>query len=96
MTEPLTNEQIAIALEKLDGWAYEDGRLHKTFILSSFRAAISFIVRLAFSAESLNHHPHLVNVYNRVEVTLTTHDADNRVTERDVLLAQEIERFAWS
>ena len=56
---------------------------------------MSFIVRMAFYAEQHNHHPDLRNVYNRIELRLTTHDAGNRITERDVKLAKAIERFVW-
>lgn len=93
---PLPEESIDQALRDLPGWRYEEGALKKTFELSSFREAVSFIVRLGFDAETLNHHPHLVNVYNRIDITLTTHDAGNRVTEKDVALARAIERFAWT
>ena len=93
--EPLSQEQIDDALRGLDGWSLEDDKLTKTFQVKDFRAAVSFIVRLAFYAEELNHHPELRNVYNQVEVALTTHDAGNKVTEMDVALAQKIEGFSW-
>jgi len=94
--KPLSNDAIERTLVELPGWRFEDDRLKKTFELSSFREAISFIVRLAFEAESQNHHPELGNVYNRVDVAITTHDAGNRVTESDVALASAIERFSWT
>lgn len=93
--EPLGTKQIAVALTGLDGWTHEDDKLKKTFTLKDFRAAVSFIVRLAFFAEEQNHHPELFNVYNRVEVALTTHDAGDKVTEKDIKLARAIESFAW-
>jgi len=93
---PLSSDALEEALDKLPGWRLEDNRLKKTFELTSFREAISFIVRLAFEAESRNHHPELGNVYNRVDVAITTHDAGNRVTESDVALASAIERFSWT
>ncbi len=62
----------------------------------NFREAVSFIVRVAFSAEELNHHPELFNVYNRVGITLRTHEASDKVTELDIKLAQAIEGFAWT
>ena len=93
--EPLTPQQIDEALGGLDGWSFDDDRLTKTFSFGSFREAVSFIVRLAFSAEELNHHPDLRNVYDRVEVALSTHDAGGKVTEMDVALARQIEGFSW-
>ncbi len=93
--EPLRREEITAALAELEGWTYADDRLQKTYTFGSFREAISFIVRIAFEAEQLNHHPELHNVYNRVTLALTTHAAGNRVTARDVELARAIERIAW-
>ncbi|SHK13321.1 4a-hydroxytetrahydrobiopterin dehydratase [Rhodothermus profundi] len=93
--EPLRQEAIEEALAELPGWTYADNRLQKTYTFGSFREAVSFIVRIAFEAEQLNHHPELHNVYNRVTLALTTHAAGNRVTARDVELARAIERIAW-
>ena len=93
--EPLTREQIEEALQGLDGWAFEGDRLTKSFELKDFRTAVSFIVRMAFYAEDLNHHPDVRNVYNKIDLALTTHDAGNKVTEKDVQLARAIEDFSW-
>ncbi|MFO7313719.1 4a-hydroxytetrahydrobiopterin dehydratase [Rhodothermus marinus] len=93
--EPLSREAIEAALAELPGWTYADDRLQKTYTFGSFREAVSFIVRIAFEAEQLNHHPELHNVYNRVTLALTTHAAGNRVTARDMELARAIERIAW-
>lgn len=95
MRDPLSNEQIEAALKSLDGWRYEQSSLQKTFTLKDFRAAMSFLVRLSYYAEELNHHPEIHNVYNRVDLSLSTHDAGNQVTEMDVKLARAIEGFSW-
>ncbi len=79
----------------LDGWTHEDDKLKKTFEFTDFRAAISFIVRMSFFAEAMNHHPELENVYNTVSIALTTHDAGGQVTQLDIDLATEIEGFSW-
>ena len=92
---PLSKEEIEAALENLSGWRFENDRLVKRFSFSSFREAMSFMVRLSFEAETLDHHPELTNVYNRVDVVLTTHDAGNQVTASDIALAQSIEHFSW-
>jgi 4a-hydroxytetrahydrobiopterin dehydratase len=92
---PLTQQEIDRALEDLDGWTFEDDQLTKSFTFKDFRAAISFIVRMSFFAEELNHHPNLHNVYNTVDIALTTHDAGNKVTDLDVQLATAIEGFVW-
>lgn len=93
--EPLTPDQINQALTDLDGWTFEDDQLKKTFELTDFRAAVSFIVRMAFYAEAMNHHPDVHNVYNTIDIALTTHDAGGKVTEKDVRLARAIEDFSW-
>jgi len=87
----LSAEEIRSALEELDGWTYDGQRLAKTYRFHDFAQAISFIVRLAFEAEKQNHHPDLRNVYNRVEITLSTHEVDDLVTERDIRLARAID-----
>jgi len=93
--EPLSDDEIADALDALPGWIHEDDKLKKTYEFSDFREAISFIVRLSFYAEEMMHHPELENVYNTVSVALTTHDADGQVTEMDVELASQIEDVVW-
>jgi|SRR5690606_4428905 4a-hydroxytetrahydrobiopterin dehydratase len=93
MSEPLKPEALEAARVELPGWTVDENALSKTFELKDFREAVGFIVRLAFEAESLNHHPELQNVYNRVVVRLTTHDAGNRVTTKDLELARAIERL---
>lgn len=92
--DPLSDAAIEDALSDLPGWSHSDDRLQKTYEFSDFRSAISFIVRLSFDAEEMNHHPELENVYNTVSVALTTHDAGGQVTEKDVELASKIEDFA--
>ncbi len=93
--DPLSASDIDDALSGLEGWAHEDDKLTKTFEFADFRAAISFIVRIAFYAEERNHHPELENVYSTVHVALTTHDAGDKVTAMDVDLARAIEEVAW-
>ncbi len=95
MSTPLSSEEITRAKDALPGWAADSAALSKTFEFGSFREAISFMVRISFEAEELSHHPEWTNVYNRVEIRLSTHDAGNKVTAKDVELARRIERVAW-
>ena len=71
----LSDAQIQANLGQLDGWTIEDGKLHKEFQFDTFITAFGFMAQLALVAESLNHHPEWFNVYNRVTIDLTTHDA---------------------
>lgn len=84
------------ALARLSGWARGAGEretLVKTFRFDDFNAAFGFMARVALMAETLDHHPEWFNVYNRVDVTLTTHDAGG-VTELDVRLAAFMDQVA--
>jgi len=77
------------------GWELStDGKaISKTFRFRSFRDAIAWMARAAFEAEHMNHHPEWSNVYNRVEVRLTTHDTGG-LTEKDIDLAQRMEKIS--
>ena len=70
-----------------DGWTQKAKYLEKTFIFSDFPAAISFMIRVAPEAQRLNHHPEWTNIYNKVMVKLTTHDAGG-LTDLDYDLAR--------
>ena len=91
LTAPLTFAEITHALTHLPGWTWERDALVKTFTFENFRAAMAFMLRAGFEADALNHHPEWTNVYNRVEVRLTTHDSGDKVTAKDVELAGRME-----
>jgi 4a-hydroxytetrahydrobiopterin dehydratase len=95
MSTPLMPKEIDAAVSALPGWTWEKDALTKTYTFRSFREAISFMGRVAFEAEELNHHPEWTNVYNRVEVRLNTHDAGGKVTAKDVELAKRFEKVSW-
>lgn len=86
---------VADAVVRLDGWAAADGReaIVKTYRFADFIQAFGFMTRVALKAETMDHHPEWFNVYNRVEVALTTHDAHG-VTERDITLARFMDETA--
>lgn len=94
MSTALTNIQINESLAKLPGWTFAEDKLSREYRFESFTEAMGFIAEMAFACEKANHHPELFNVYSRVEIGLTTHDAGNKVTEKDVELAAEIEKIA--
>jgi len=91
----LSEEERALALEALPGWSLVEGRdaISRSFGFVDFNAAFGFMSRVALVAEKMDHHPEWFNVYNRVDVTLSTHDADG-LTERDVKLAKAMDAFA--
>jgi 4a-hydroxytetrahydrobiopterin dehydratase len=81
------------AVENLPGWTGGDDFITKVFKFDDFASAFGFMAQIAVIAEAMNHHPEWYNVYNRVDVTLTTHDAGG-VTEKDVKLAERMEKAA--
>jgi len=95
MATPLAPAEIQAALARLPGWSHDGDALVKTFTFGGFREAFSFMTRVAFEAEALDHHPEWTNVYRRVTVRLSTHDAGGKVTARDVDLAGHIQKISW-
>ena len=75
-------------------WKEENNSLKKTFTFKNFSEAFAFMTRVAFIAEKMNHHPDWRNVYNTVEVSLSTHDAGNIVTDKDIKLAEAIDKLS--
>jgi 4a-hydroxytetrahydrobiopterin dehydratase len=91
----LEPDTLRAALDDLPGWEADGDAIVRSFELDGFPEAIALIVRIGFAAEALDHHPELSNVYSRVTVRLTSHDAGG-VTERDLRLAQRIDQIAGS
>jgi len=94
-SQPLTPSEITTALTTLPGWAWERDALAKEFKFGSFKEALSFMVRVGFEAEAMDHHPDWTNIYNRVAVRLNTHDAGGKVTAKDVALAKKMQAISW-
>ncbi len=91
----LTDDAIAQALRgpELSGWSHVGGKLHRELRFADFGAAFAFMARVALWAEKRDHHPEWFNVYNRVVVDLTTHDAGG-VSDRDLALARFMQSLA--
>ena len=94
MSKPLTEAEITVALRGSPGWSHQREALEREYRFPDFRAALAFMVRAGFEAEAVNHHPEWTNVYNRVSVRLTTHDAGGRVTMKDADLARRLDAAA--
>ena len=92
MVEQLSEAERADALDGLPDWDYDEARdaIRRTFTFADFSEAFAFMTRVALLAEKANHHPEWSNVWNRVEITLTTHDAGG-LSGRDVEIAEAIE-----
>ena len=86
----LSDEQITKALLSLNGWKHTKKGVSKTFVMKDFVEAFAFMTSIALHAEKMNHHPEWSNVYNKVSVTLNTHDAGG-ITQKDITLAAKIE-----
>jgi len=91
--ERLTTDQIDAALSGLDGWELVDDKLHRELRFPDFASAFGFMAAAATVAEKLDHHPEWSNVYSKVVVDLTTHDAGG-ITELDVRLATRMSELA--
>lgn len=91
--QKLSHAEITSRLSDVPGWDIVDGKLHKTFTFSSFVTAFGFMSSVALLAEAMGHHPEWSNVYNRVTIALTTHDAGG-ISSLDFTLAQKIAELA--
>jgi 4a-hydroxytetrahydrobiopterin dehydratase len=89
----MPTDEAAEKAQRIPRWTMQDSRLHRVFEFDGFVAAFGFMARAAIEAEKLNHHPDWRNVYNRVEVTLWTHDAGG-LTGLDFRLAEIMDRIA--
>lgn len=74
-------------------WTERDNSLYREFTFRDFSEAFAFMTRVAIEAEKLNHHPKWTNIWNRVEIWLSTHDAGNTITEKDRQLSARIDRL---
>ena len=89
MADKLSDGEIAAGLAALPGWERDGDAIARRFEFTDFVAALGFITQVGVLAERANHHPELTNVYNRVRIALSTHDAGG-ITQKDLDLAAEI------
>ena len=90
--QPMSQDKIDTALRELPDWKGEETRIVRQFVFKDFVEAFGFMSSVALLAERANHHPEWSNVYNRVSIELTTHDAGG-LTERDFKLAAAIDKL---
>ena len=74
-------------------WIENDQKLEKEFFFKNFKIAFDFMTKVADISETQNHHPTFINTYNKVKIILTTHDAGNKITEKDTAMAQLIDQI---
>ena len=89
----LTDPEIQDRLRQHPDWTLAAGKLHRALVFPDFVGAFGFMTRVALVAEAMAHHPEWTNVYNRVTIDLTTHDAGG-ISERDFALAAKIDALA--
>ena len=89
----LSQAEIDEELKNLPGWSVVNEKLHKEFQFDSFNQAFGFMTRAAMEIEKMNHHPEWFNVYNKITIDLTTHDAGG-ITKNDVNLAKILNSLA--
>lgn len=90
--EKLNKEQIEKQLKEVENWSYEDNAIHISLEFEDFKSAFAVMTRIAFEAEEHQHHPDWSNVYNTVNISLSTHDAGG-LTEKDFKLAKSIDEI---
>ena len=92
MAEKLNPKEVEAALSELSGWTHGEGAnaIRRDFKFKDFSAAFGFMTRVALAAEKAGHHPEWSNVYNRVSIALSTHDAGG-LTAKDIALAKAID-----
>jgi len=93
MGKKLTDVEITASLPEIPGWDFIGGKLHSEYKFADFVEAFGFMARCALVAEAANHHPEWSNVWNKVVVDLTTHDAGG-VSAKDVELAKQMNRLS--
>ncbi|MDE2592719.1 MAG: 4a-hydroxytetrahydrobiopterin dehydratase [Burkholderiales bacterium] len=93
MSHKLSEDEVQARLTTVAGWGVLDGALHKVFKFADFAEAFGFMTACALVAERMNHHPNWSNVYNVVQVDLSTHDVGG-LTELDFTLAQRMNAMA--
>jgi 4a-hydroxytetrahydrobiopterin dehydratase len=95
MIEALSDEERVDALDGLAEWDHDEARdaISRQFVFADFAEAFAFITRVALLAEKMDHHPEWTNVWNRVDILLTTHDAGGLST-RDIVMAEAIDAIA--
>jgi 4a-hydroxytetrahydrobiopterin dehydratase len=95
MIEKLTANELTALLNELPGWKTDDSAtsIHRSFKFADFNEAFGFMTRVAIKAQEMDHHPEWSNVYNKVEITLSTHEAKG-LTSRDAKLARFIDSIA--
>lgn len=86
----LSESQIKEQLKNIEDWEYSDNAIHTTIEFSDFKDCFTVMTRIAFEAEKLNHHPDWSNVYNKLSISLSSHEAGG-LTEKDFQLAQIID-----
>ena len=93
MSNALSEEEINQKLAELNGWVFENDCLKRSFEFLNFRDAMSFMLRISYEADAMDHHPEIFNCYNRVNLSLNTHDAGGKVTAKDFSLALAVDRL---
>jgi len=94
--QAMSQTDIDQRLNQLPGWRHEADKLKSEWQFGGFEEAFSFVTRVALHAAEQDHHPELFNVFNKVEIALTTHDVGGKVSEKDFKLAETIAKFDWT
>ena len=94
--QPLTEEKIATLIGDLPGWTVKENKLHWEHKFQDVGQAFAFLTRVALYSETADHHAEIFNVYNNVRLDLTTHDAGNKISEKDTEFARFVSQVMQS
>src|SRR5215217_6007331 len=94
-TIPYEDAEIYEALKSISGWEHQDNRIIKTYAMPTYLSGLTFAAAIGTLAEAADHHPDLYIGYKKVRVELSTHDAGNRVSQKDIALALAIEALHY-
>src|SRR6185369_5344077 len=93
--KPLTDEAVAKALKKLDGWSHKNDTIEKTYSFDTYLAGLAFATTVGTIAQGFDHHPDILIKWRKVTITFSTHDAGNKVTSTDIKVAEAIEALPY-
>jgi 4a-hydroxytetrahydrobiopterin dehydratase len=92
MSHMISESELEAALSGLPGWSVESDQLVKEFTFDSYREAVTALVRISYEVDEINHHPDVLVSYNTLGIRLCTHDAGDKITDKDLRLAALIEK----
>lgn len=93
MSKILTSDELAMGLKKLTNWNYSNNKLTRSVEFKDYLSTLSFVNAVGFYSEKMNHHPEITFTYNKLEISYQTHDAQNQITQKDLIAAACVDKL---